>query len=78
MVHLELKKAFDKAVVSKENILEDNNINWNFVDADLCLDGWLDKLGKAYYPAFEELATEHNLNVAGDRLDVLKSDYLGQ
>jgi hypothetical protein len=74
------KTAFTKYATLAENQLEDNNVNWNFVDADLCMDGWGDAnmLGNSYVEMFEKCADQFELNQAADRLDVLKSDYLGQ
>ena len=72
-----MARAFNKAVTLNENINEDGTINWNFVDADLCMDGWMDRLPEQYYTMFNDLADEFELNVASDRLEVLKTDYLG-
>lgn len=77
MIDTKLRVAFDEAVKSPENIDENNEINWNFVDADLCMDGWMDRLPEQYYTMFNDLADEFELNVASDRLEVLKTDYLG-
>jgi hypothetical protein len=51
-------EAFDKAVSNSENINSSGGLNWNFVDADLCLD-----LGDFYsmdylYECFEVLVDE--------------------
>lgn len=77
MIDTKLRVAFNEAVKSSENIDENNEINWNFVDADLCMDGWMDRLPEQYYAMFNDLADEFELNVAADRLEVLKTDYLG-
>jgi hypothetical protein len=52
-------EAFDKAVSNSENINSSGGLNWNFVDADLCLD-----LGDFYsmdylYECFEVLVDEY-------------------
>jgi len=52
-------EAFDKAVNNSENINSSGGLNWNFVDADLCLD-----LGDFYsmdylYECFEVLVDEY-------------------
>lgn len=49
-------EAFEAATKNPENILEDGSINWNFVDSDLCLDGWMDKLGSNYMAWFDDMA----------------------
>ena len=49
-------EAFEAAVNKPENREEDGSVNWNFVDADLCLDGWMDKLGVNYMAWFEDMA----------------------
>jgi hypothetical protein len=41
------------------------------------MDGWMDRLPEQYYAMFNDLADEFELNVAADRLEVLKTDYLG-
>ena len=50
---------------------------WNFVEADMYMD--LSDFYKSTYidTCFEHLATEFDLDVAWDRLQVLKTDYLG-
>ena len=34
-ISVDLARAFNKAVTTKENINNDGSINWNFVDADV-------------------------------------------
>ena len=72
------QRAFNKAVNSADNQLDDGNVNWNYVDADLCLSGWDTKIGDEFYTVFDYMAGEHRLDQASSRLDVLKKDYLGQ
>jgi len=72
------QQAFNAAVNSEENITEEGNVNWNFVDTDLHLDGWADKMPNTFESAFQYHADQFELNQASDRLDVLKKDYLGQ
>ena len=71
-------KAFEKAATSLENIDENNEVIWNYVDADLTLDGFAEKLGENYMSWFNDMADQFKLNQAADRLEVLKTDYLGQ
>ena len=59
----EFEKAFKTAVYSKENRIGDYEINWNFVDADLCLDGWDKKVGKDYINIFDRMAKSHEMFV---------------
>jgi len=37
-IHLDIIASFEKAVVNPENLHEGGGVNWNFVDADLCMD----------------------------------------
>jgi hypothetical protein len=71
------KTEFLKYATLAENQLEDNNVNWNFVDADLCMDGWAEKM-TTYQEVFNYHADQFELDQAADRLEVLKTDYLGQ
>ena len=50
---------------------------WNFVEADMYMD--LSDFYKSTYidTCFEHLATEFDLDIAWDRLEVLKTEYLG-
>jgi hypothetical protein len=72
------QRAFNTAVNSEGNITEEGNVNWNFDDADLHLDGWGKALGDEFNDVFNYLADTFMLNQASERLDVLKRDYLGQ
>ena len=73
---------FLKYATLAENQLEDNNVNWNFVDADLCMDGWAAhpewaEMMTTYQEVFNYHAGQFELNQAGARLEILKKDYLG-
>ena len=68
------EEAFKTAVYSKENRLSnwtkdgfktgpEYKVNWNFVDADLCLDGWDKKVGKDYINIFDRMAKSHEMFV---------------
>lgn len=79
MIHALLKSEFNKAVKNPENINDDGEINWNFVDSDCYMSG-VPKFFKDdtdYYAHWNDLADEYELNQAADRLEVLKTDYLG-
>jgi hypothetical protein len=78
MLDAKFIKAFEKAATNPENIDENNEVIWNYVDADLNLDGIADEIGENFYSWFNDMADQFELNQAADRLDVLKTDYLGQ
>ena len=42
-------EAFDKYANSYENQTEDGTVIWDYVDADLCIDKWHEKLGQDQY-----------------------------
>ena len=70
-------RAFKESANLPENRLEDGNVNWNFVDADLCLSGWDTLIGDEFYSIFDKMAEDFNLDEAAQRLEVLKTEYLG-
>jgi hypothetical protein len=72
------ERAFNKAVDDSDNRLSDGKVNWNFVDADMCLDGWDVLIGDKFYEIFDEMAENFILNDASEKLEVLKREYLGQ
>lgn len=78
MLDAKFIKAFEKAATNPENIDENNEVIWNYVDADLNLDGIADAIGENFYNWFNDMADQFELNQAADRLEVLKADYLGQ
>ena len=78
MLDAKFIQAFEKAATNPENIDENNEVNWNYVDADMHLDGSADKIGENYLSWFNDMADQFELNQAADRLEVLKTDYLGQ
>ena len=78
MLDAKFIKAFEKAATNPENINENNEVIWNYVDADLNLDGIADEIGENFYSWFNDMADQFELNQAADRLEVLKTDYLGQ
>ena len=62
MLDGQFTEAFEAAVNNKENRLEDGSVNWNFVDSDLCLNGWMEKLGVNYMAWFDDMANEFEMN----------------
>ena len=78
MLDAKFIKAFEKAATNPEIIDENNEVIWNYVDADLNLDGIADEIGENFYSWFNDMADQFELNQAADRLEVLKTDYLGQ
>jgi hypothetical protein len=78
MLDAKFIKAFEKAATNPENIDENNEVIWNYVDADLNLDGIADEIGENFYSWFNDMANQFELNQAANRLEVLKTDYLGQ
>jgi hypothetical protein len=50
------ENAFEVAANNPENINNNGSFNWNFIDADLCIDGWMDILGdNLYFKFFDEM-----------------------
>ena len=78
MLDAKFIQAFEKAATNPKNIDENNEVNWNYVDADLNIDGIADEIGENFYSWFNDMADQFELNQAADRLEVLKTDYLGQ
>jgi len=78
MLDAKFIKAFEKAATNPENIDENNEVIWNYVDADLNIDGIADEIGENFYSWFNDMADQFELNQAADRLEVLKTDFLGQ
>ena len=76
MIKADVVESFDRAVENPTNLYTDGTVNWDFVDADMNLDC-------GYYSAsyiaecLDKLADDFDLNIAWDRLQVLKTDYLG-
>jgi hypothetical protein len=76
-IHSDIIAAFDIAVESKENINAGGSINWNSITSDMAWD--LETFYEFHHieECVKILSAEHDLNVAYDRLQVLKTDYLG-
>jgi len=45
MFDSEFVTAFEKACNNYVNQTEDGTVIWNYVESDLALDGWIEKLG---------------------------------
>jgi len=74
-----LVRHFNESVNLQENKMSDGTINWNFVDADLCLRGWDVAFGRDEWDSiFCKMADDFILNDAASKLEVLKKEYLGQ
>jgi hypothetical protein len=76
MIKNDIIEAFNAAVENQENINSSGGINWDYVDADLFIE-----LGSFYskdylYDCFEVLVDKY-YDTAYNRLQVLKTDYLG-
>lgn len=63
MLDSQFTEAFEAAVNNPDNREEDGSVNWSFVDSDLCLNGWMEKLGANYMAWFDDMASlmEQNL-----------------
>jgi len=54
----QFKEAIKEAAAREENLFKDGSINWDYVDADLSIDGWREKVGiKTYMAAIDKSAT---------------------
>lgn len=83
IISTQLAKAFNKAVTSPENLIEDGSVNWNYVDADVHMD-MLGKVPGNYAEQFDYLADCYagHINPADrivqqqDRMEVTNSDLI--
>ena len=58
-IDMKIRKAVAAAIALDENRNEDGSVNWNFVDADLWLDGVITSENKTVaYEWFDGIATE--------------------
>ena len=73
-----LVRHFNESVNLQENKMPDGTINWNFVDADMCLRGWDVAFGDEWDSIFCQMADDYILDDAASKLEVLKTEYLGQ
>ena len=56
IISTQFAKAFNKAVTSPENLIEDGSVNWNFVDADVHLGMPFKAMPSNYAEQFDYLA----------------------
>jgi len=78
-IHADIIECFDLAVKNEFNTRPGVGSTdfWNFVESDMYM-GLRMFYNSEYIDAcFEKLADEFDLNIAYDRLQVLKTDYLG-
>ena len=73
-----LVRHFNESVNLQENKMSDGDINWSFVDADMCLRGWDVAFGDEYMSIFDKMVEDYILDDAASKLEVLKTEYLGQ
>ena len=78
-IHTDIVECFDKATQDEFNRRPGVGSTdfWNFVESDMYM-GLSDFYKSTYIDeAFEKLADEFDLDIAYDRLQVLKTDFLG-
>jgi hypothetical protein len=76
MIKADVIESFNKAVENPTNQYQGGGINWDYVDADLNLDLSAFYSAEYLYECFEVLVDKY-FDTAYDRLQVLKTDYLG-
>ena len=52
MFDSEFVTAFEKACNNYVNQTPDGTVIWNYVESDLALDGWIEKLGESFNSFF--------------------------
>jgi len=62
-MNTQFKDAIDKASTREENLFEDGSINWDYVDADLTIEGWREKVGMETYIIFLGVSLKHIENL---------------
>ena len=62
----DFQDAFVKYVAQSDNHNKDGSINWDYVDADLCMDGFQERLGgqKEYLMCLNEAINDYMEAVA--------------
>ena len=50
--------AFEKACNNYANQTPDGTVIWNYVESDLALDGWIEKLGENFNSFFNDTADQ--------------------
>ena len=58
MFDSEFVTAFEKACNNYVNQTEDGTVIWNYVESDLALDGWIEKLGESFNSFFDDMADQ--------------------
>lgn len=58
MLDSKFVEAFSKYANSYENQTEDGTVIWNYVECDLALDGWMEKLGDSFNSFFDDMADQ--------------------
>jgi hypothetical protein len=56
------EKAFKKACDNYVNQTPDGTVIWNYVESDLALDGWIEKLGENFNSFFDDMANQFLTN----------------
>jgi len=58
MFDSEFVTAFEKACNNYVNQTEDGTVIWNYVEFDLALDGWIEKLGENFNSFFDDMSDQ--------------------
>ncbi|HAW05692.1 MAG TPA: hypothetical protein DCW83_13460 [Saprospirales bacterium] len=58
MFDSEFVTAFEKACNNYVNQTPDGTVIWNYVESDLALDGWIEKLGESFNSFFDDMADQ--------------------
>lgn len=58
MFDSEFVAAFEKACNNYVNQTPDGTVIWNYVESDLALDGWIEKLGENFNSFFDDMADQ--------------------
>ena len=58
MFDSEFVVAFEKACNNYVKQTEDGTVIWNYVESDLALDGWIEKLGENFNSFFDDMADQ--------------------
>lgn len=73
-----IRSKVDEFAVVPENVNEDGSINWNFVDADCYMEiNPTEGCRELYYELWNEAVDNFMLDQAEERLQILKTDFLG-
>lgn len=58
MFDSEFVVAFEKACNNYVNQTSDGTVIWDYVESDLALDGWIEKLGENFNSFFDDMADQ--------------------